>query len=84
MEVGEEDTEEGCELEEDISAEEEVGRLGEALLALEAIEILPQEAELGRINLIDARNRFNNLIRLAMPWTVCYRWPVGARFAFNC
>ena len=32
----------------------------------------------------DARNGFNELIQLAMLWTVWHRWPVGARFAFNC
>ena len=34
--------------------------------------------------LVDARNGFNALSRLAMLWTVRHRWPDGARFAFNC
>ena len=34
--------------------------------------------------LVDARNGFNKLSRLAMLWTVQHRWPVGVRFAFNC
>jgi hypothetical protein len=34
--------------------------------------------------LVDARNGFNELSRLAMLWTVRHRWPSGARFAFNC
>ena len=34
--------------------------------------------------LVDARNGFNELSRLAMLWTVRHRWPAGARFAFNC
>ena len=33
--------------------------------------------------LVDARNGFNELSRLAMLWTVQHRWPTGARFAFN-
>ena len=34
--------------------------------------------------LIDARNGFNELSRLAMLWTVRHLWKNGARFAFNC
>ena len=34
--------------------------------------------------LVDARNGFNELQRLAMLWTVRHRWAVGARFALNC
>ena len=33
--------------------------------------------------LVDARNYFNELSRLAMLWTVRHRWPSGARFVFN-
>ena len=33
--------------------------------------------------LVDARNGFNKLSRLAMMWTMRHRWPAGARFAFN-
>ena len=34
--------------------------------------------------LVDARNEFNELSRLAMLWTVRHRWLAGARFALNC
>ena len=34
--------------------------------------------------LVDACNGFNKLSRLSMLWTVRHRWPVGARFTFNC
>ena len=34
--------------------------------------------------LVDARNGFNELQRLAMLWTVRHRWAAGARFALNC
>ena len=39
---------------------------------------------LSEFTLIDARNEFNKLIRLAMLWTVRHRWRAGVRFAFNC
>ena len=41
--------------------------------ALEALEFLTQEVELGGTTLIDARNGFNKLSRLAMLWTVQHR-----------
>ena len=53
------------------------------LSALVSIEFLTQDAETSRTTLVDARNGFNKLIRLAILWTVRHRWPVGARFAFN-
>ena len=52
--------------------------------ALESLEFLTQEAEMSGTTLIDARNGFNELRRLAMLWTVRHCWPAGARFAFNC
>ena len=52
--------------------------------ALEALDFLTQEADPISTTLIDARNGFNELIRLAMLWTVQHCWPAGARFAFNC
>ena len=51
--------------------------------ALGYLEFLTQEVEPSRTTLVGARNGFNELIRLAMLWTVWHRWPVGARFAFN-
>ena len=51
---------------------------------LEYLEFLTQEAEPSGTTLVDARNGFNELIRLAMLWTVRHRWPDEARFAFNC
>ena len=58
--------------------------VGETQQALEALEFLTQEEELSGTTLVDARNGFNQLSRLAMLWTVRYHWPVGARFSFNC
>ena len=43
-----------------------------------------QEAEPSGTTLVDARNGFNELSRLAMLWTVRHCWPAGAIFAFNC
>ena len=52
--------------------------------SLEALELLTRDAEPSGTTLIDARNGFNELSRLAMMWTVRHRWPAGARFVFNC
>ena len=52
--------------------------------ALEALEVLTQDAELSGTTLVDARNGFNELSRLAILLTVQHRWPDGARFALNC
>lgn len=41
---------------------------------------LPTDA----FTMVDARNGFNELSRLAMLWTVRHRWPKGSRFSFNC
>ena len=62
---------------------EEEDEGGETQRALGALEFLNQEAEPSGTTLIDARNRFNELSRLAMLWTVRHHWPTGARFAFN-
>ena len=46
-------------------------------------QFLTQEAEPSGTTLVDARNGFNELSRLAMLWTVQHLCPAGARFAFN-
>ena len=51
---------------------------------MESLEFLTQEVEPSGTTLIDARNGFNELIRLSVIWTVRHRWPAGAIFAFNC
>ena len=38
------------------------------------LELLTQYAEPSGKTLVDARNGFNELSRLAMMWTVWYRW----------
>ena len=48
------------------------------------LDFLTQDAEPSGTMLIDARNGFNELSRLAMLWTVRHHWPVGERFTFNC
>ena len=73
----------GMEVEADRGSEVEEGG-GKTQRALEALEFLTQEADPSRNTLVDARNGFNKLSRLAMLWTVQHRWPAGARFAFNC
>ena len=52
--------------------------------ALGALEFLNHDAEPSGTTLVDVRNGFDDLIRLAMLWTVRHRCPAGARFAFNC
>ena len=61
---------------------EEEGEVTER--ALGALELLTQEAEPSGTTLVDARNGFNKLSRLAMLWNARHRWPSGARFTFNC
>ena len=60
-----------------VGGEETQGELG-------AIEFLTQEAEPTGTTLVDSRNGFNELSRLAMLWTVHHCWPAGTRFMFNC
>ena len=70
------------EVEEDRGSEvEDEG--GDTQQALGALEFLTQEAEPSGATLVDVRNGFNELSRLAMLCTVQHRWPAGARFAFN-
>ena len=45
---------------------------------------MTQEADTSGTTLVDARNGFNELIRLAMLCTVRHHFPAGAGFAFNC
>ena len=71
------------EVEEDVGSEGEEG-VGGTGQALGALEFLTQDAEPSGTTLVDTRNGFNELSRLAMLWTVRHRWPAGARFAFNC
>ena len=52
--------------------------------ALGVLDFLTRYAELSRATLVDARNGFNELIRLAMLWTMRHRWPSKTRFVFNC
>ena len=54
------------------------------MLALEDTGLLTQDSESRGTTIVNARNGFNNLSRLAMLWTVRHHWPVGARFAFKC
>ena len=42
---------------------------------LGALEFLTQDAEISTTTPIDARNRFNDMSRLAMLWTTQDRWP---------
>ena len=73
----------GMEVEEEgASKGEEEG--GGTQRTLEALEFLTQEADPSVTMLVDDRNGFNKLIRLAMLWTVQHRWSAGARFALNC
>ena len=57
---------------------------GGTLQALRALEFLTQEAKPSETTLVDARNRFNDLRRLAILWTVRHRLLAEARFALNC
>jgi hypothetical protein len=34
--------------------------------------------------LVDAKNTFNEMNRVAMLWVIWHKWPSCARFAFNC
>ena len=54
------------------------------LRALEALDILTQDAEPRRTTLVDAHNGLNKLSPLAILLTVRHRCPAGTKFAFNC
>ena len=69
------EAEEGLEAALGMKVEEVEGREGKeegggTPRALEALEFLTKEAEPSGTTLVDARNGFNKLIRLAMLWTV--------------
>ena len=85
----EEEAAEGLASAMEMEVEEDMGSEGEdegggTQRALVALELLTKEAEPSGTTLVDARNGFNELSRLAMLWTVWHCWPAGARFAFNC
>ena len=54
------------------------------LISLEATRLLTREVEPSGTMLVDARNGFNELIRLEVLLTVHNCWLEGTRFAFNC
>ena len=54
------------------------------MLALEATGILTQDSNPGGTTIVDARNGFNDLIRLEMRWMVRQHWPSGEIVEFNC
>ena len=66
----------GMEVEDYRDSEGEEGGEG-TLRALGAHEFLAQDANLSETTLVDARNGFNKLSRLAMLWTLQHRWPAG-------
>ena len=72
----------GIEFEEDEGSKGKE-RGGGTQRALGALEFFTQEAEPSGTTLVDARNGFNELSRLAMLWTVRHRWLAESRFAFN-
>ena len=53
------------------------------LRALGDTGLLNREADCGGIMSVDARNGFNELIHLAILWTVHHHWPAGESFAFK-
>ena len=54
------------------------------MLAMKYIGLLNKYADPGGTNLVDACNGFNEMLQLAMLWTVCHRWTAGERFALSC
>ena len=57
---------------------------GGSLLELEATGILTQEVNPGDKMLVDDRNGFNYMRRLAMLLTMLKCWTAGARFTLSC
>ena len=76
------------------SVEDEEAVIDEAMAAAAQTEQNPfavmmnrmsEQVETGEgLTLVDARNGFNELSRLAMLWNIRHLWPKGSRFAFNC
>ena len=64
-----------------VSKGEEEGDVN--LRALGALEFQTQDADPSGTMLIDTRNGFNEMSRLAMLWNLRHGWPAGAMFAFN-
>ena len=78
----EEEAEEGLVAALEIEVEEDRGRKGEeegggTQRALGAFEFVTQKSEQSLTTLVDARNGFNDLSRLAIMYTVQHRWPGG-------
>ena len=73
----------GMEVEEDRDREVEEG-VEDTQQTLGSLEFLTQDAYPSVTTLVDACNGFNELICLAMLWTVRHSWLEGARFAFSC
>ena len=69
------------EVEEDRNSEVEEGG-DETPKVLGALELLTQDAEPSGNTLVDDRNGFNEMSRLAMLWTVRHSWMAGTRFTF--
>ena len=52
--------------------------------AMGSLEFIAQDTEPKGTTLVDARNGFNELSRLAVLWTVWHCWTAGLKFVFNC
>ena len=70
------------EVEEDRDGKGEEGG-GGTQRALGALVFLTKDAEPIGTTLVDERNGFNKMSRLAILWTVRHRWPAGSRSALN-
>ena len=52
-------------------------------MTMGATGFLNRQSQPGGTTLVDAHSGFNDLIRLAVLWTVRHHWMVEARFTFN-
>ena len=57
--------------------------IGGGMLVLEDTGLMTHDDDPGGKTFVDAHNGFNDLIQLAMLWTMWHCWPAGVRFAFN-